>query len=777
MFGRRTSIFCLLAVSGLVRAQPGNCVGSIPITTFRLSATLPNSGGSPVWMPLRQLNNLPVGYRIRYQPGALPADLGKDAALALLMVPKTGDGQVTVLDPGPAASSSEWTVPFDTSVVLLVFAPQGFDQKRLTNLMSRDSALISALVEYADQTNDLEATLAELSQAEAGDDAAMHPGRVNAPYEQAILALLRNLNPSASSFDPFGTGRRAGPTSRMGQGANLFFENAGGIVPGGEILPTMKQFLMPDTEFRSVYGAGADSGSMTLCAQRQGRTRNKVAYVWAYRLTNAAAPSVSVAGDAHEMVDVPIGIRYDVPLRKNPGVNWELIRRITDWGLVPESGGAPLHLKTRMIPEEGVLRLDLRGFAGLPGVYHVDGRWDWGTLRLNGALRLHALGNLNAAQPTPESSDKLIAQTGLVALELTGTNLLFLDAAWMHRPNSERPIAVDLPSVHEGPPDRLRVEVDTDGLHPGAYFLALSRVDGTIVDIPVRLLPPVPRIDIAGLRVNLGDPSQTVSLTGSGLERIEALESPQALIDLSASDDTRRNAMVRLRAGVKEGERLEVAAKVNGMAGLLHFPGVLQVAAARPRILEAKAASPPDLGVAVKEGEIPVGSYTSFSLRLEPAKGTFSVRCEGAPPEKNLPLGFTVAGPGGLIVSFDPATAGSPDCKLMGRFETPELGASDPFLLGTVIRLPRIEKFTMTNDAATGGYYGVLEGWDLETIERTGWNAGMGLATSELPRAIAGQGAKQTLRIVMPWPSPSPKAPLFVWLRGEAQGRATRIAQ
>ena len=71
----------------------------------------------------------------------------------------------------------------------------------------------------------------------------------------------------------------------------------------------------------------------------------------------------------------------------------------------------------------------------------------------------------------------------------------------------------------------------------------------------------------------------------------------------------------------------------------------------------------------------------------------------------------------------------------------------------------------------------MLEGWDLETIERTGWNATLGLPTAELPRPIAGQGAKQTLRIAMPWPSPAPKSPLFVFLRGESQGRVTRITQ
>jgi hypothetical protein len=65
----------------------------------------------------------------------------------------------------------------------------------------------------------------------------------------------------------------------------------------------------------------------------------------------------------------------------------------------------------------------------------------------------------------------------------------------------------------------------------------------------------------------------------------------------------------------------------------------------------------------------------------------------------------------------------------------------------------------------------------LETVEKTGWDAARGLTVPELPRPIAGEGAKQSLRISMPWPSPTPKSPLFVWLRGESEGRATRITQ
>ena len=39
-----------------------------------------------------------------------------------------------------------------------------------------------------------------------------------------------------------------------------------------------------------------------------------------------------------------------------------------------------------------------------------------------------------------------------------------------------------------------------------------------------------------------------------------------------------------------------------------------------------------------------------------------------------------------------------------------------------------------------------------------------------------GDSARQTLRVVLPWPAPGPHAPLYVWLRGENQGRKTAVA-
>ena len=60
-------------------------------------------------------------------------------------------------------------------------------------------------------------------------------------------------------------------------------------------------------------------------------------------------------------------------------------------------------------------------------------------------------------------------------------------------------------------------------------------------------------------------------------------------------------------------------------------------------------------------------------------------------------------------------------------------------------------------------------------IEKTGWDAEHGVPVESIPTPIPGDAARQTLRVVLPWPAPAPHAPLYVWLRGEAAGRKTTV--
>jgi hypothetical protein len=573
----------------------------------------------------------------------------------------------------------------------------------------------------------------------------------------------------------------------MGKGADAFFQNAGGIMPGGGILPEVKNWLMPDTEFRAVYGVPGDGDGMTLCAQVQARTRNKMAYIWAYRLSAASAPAAAIAKSG----DAPLGMRVSIPLKLDKAADWRLLPRVYDWALVPEgSGNVPaLHIAVRSVEDDRTLQADLRKFPGGPGAYRLEGKWDWGTYRVAGTVRLHKLEDLNAARLTPESADRLIAGSGPVSLELTGADFLFVDKAWLHRAESSRQIPVDL-FAERTPTDRLRLDLDTDGLRPGSYLLALSRIDGNVSELPVRLLPPVPKI-ASGVRVNLSDREQIITLSGTGLDRIESLEIADAgvLRLMPASEEgTRRQASVRLPAGSKAGDRLNAAAKIDGMAQALRIPALLQVAPARPRIREAKVSLPRDLAISTREGEIPAGSWVSFALRVEPADAQPALTLDCAEPsrtlqgvklhagEKTVNAQLTPAGEGAWFLSLDPAAVGQSGCTLQAVAETEALGASDPSPLGKIVRLPRIESLTLTDERSPEGFIGSLKGFDLETIEKTGWDARGGVSVSELPRPVAGEGARQTLRIAMPWPSPTPKAPLFVWLRGETEGRATRTS-
>jgi hypothetical protein len=90
------------------------------------------------------------------------------------------------------------------------------------------------------------------------------------------------------------------------------------------------------------------------------------------------------------------------------------------------------------------------------------------------------------------------------------------------------------------------------------------------------------------------------------------------------------------------------------------------------------------------------------------------------------------------------------------------------------VRLPRIESFTLSGDTVGGGLYaGTLRGQSLELIERAGWTAEMGFPVQGTATPVAGSPGTQTLRIALPWPSPAPHAPLFIWLRDEHEARKT----
>jgi hypothetical protein len=130
-----------------------------------------------------------------------------------------------------------------------------------------------------------------------------------------------------------------------------------------------------------------------------------------------------------------------------------------------------------------------------------------------------------------------------------------------------------------------------------------------------------------------------------------------------------------------------------------------------------------------------------------------------------------------LYLSVDPGAVGYPGCRLAATAILDPEGRSDHFVLGRVIRVPRLDRFILTTEkVGDSSYAGTLEGRDLDVIEKAGWDAEHGVPVESIPTTVPGEPSRQTVRIVLPWPAPGPHALLYVWLRGETRGRKTVVA-
>jgi hypothetical protein len=210
-----------------------------------------------------------------------------------------------------------------------------------------------------------------------------------------------------------------------------------------------------------------------------------------------------------------------------------------------------------------------------------------------------------------------------------------------------------------------------------------------------------------------------------------------------------------------------------------------QVAGPKPKIVSAAAALPDNVPAALREGELPAGLYVSFTIKADNVEAPASITLNCSEPalslgalkvrlgDRNQGVKFVSAGAGTFYASLDPGTVGQSGCSLNAVMESESAGASAPFALGKVVRMPRIDSISWTDEKAAGGYVAILRGVDLERIEKAGWEGAQGVVVTDAPKAA--DRDTQTLRVVLPWPPPSPLAPLMVWLRGDAEGRKALV--
>lgn len=715
------------------------------VAQLQLEAQRP---GSALRIPLDRVNRLRQGDVVHLT--ASGADLEKSRAALLVL---TGKQELHVLDAVKANAPAQWTLPVDPAAVAVAFGPKGFDSGRMKTLVSKDGDLISQLAAYSEKTAQTELLLKALESGSTGDRAfdgalkglASTPGGTalnrSASMDQQTLAMLRALNPALHGYDPLATDQKQRwqqSATLASSVAGLFYGNYIGLAGGGAALMlNLRGMMFPRTELRSALLRGN-----TLCAAAKDAPRSRLGFLWARRLPGGDPPVLAPAGLAHAPAGMTGAIRFDVP-----GEQIAAAARAYRWRLVNAAGKAFEVQVTAPAAEKSLRIADVPE----PGLYTLEADWDWTPLRIPNALETHALPDLRDVRLSPDSADRLVMGNGPVRLRLEGAPLFFLDAAaWKKAGDAlAKPVAIPFAVAPDGASAEL--EIDTTGAAHAPYELTLTQRGGSRATLAVLMQLPPPVLEGLPLPAYRGE-RQAIVLRGQGVERIESIASANAHTEWRREE---RTLIVEPTAGTS----LEL--RVEGRNQPIVLTNALEIQAPRTRIVSVVKAAQPAGPVERRPNEIDAAQPLSFSLQFEGGGGEVEVACQGGAKIEGVET--RPIGAGSVYVTV-PAIRGG--CELAAA-----LGGSRPEAIGTVVALPHIDAFTLSDEeAGPQRYRGQLKGRQLERIARTGWTPDLPVDAAELP-APASDG--QRMNIVMPWPAPRPHAPLLVWLRGETLPRRT----
>lgn len=787
---------CLLGAA-IAAAVPPGCTGSASLGIFDLSVG-PFSQGAP--LPLKSVAEIRGGSRLIWNPVHLTPPTSGSAEVAAVLVPSE-DGNLITLEPHKASAPAEWQLPERPQVIALLYGPEGLSEGKIKSLVTRNRELLRELADYAEQSSEVESLVQQLADAQqsGGSAAAVLKGfssqyGVDAPKldtksssDQQAALLLKTVLPAANAYDPL-----AGHAAEVQQSgglaasvAGMFFGNPIALAAGGAALfQNLRTAMFPGTEFRSAFAQSAGTGSMALCTKSlAAKSKMRTAYLWAYRVPEIKKPAIALAGTPH----LPVGSNSTVKLSSS-GSSFKTLVLARDWRLLPVGGGDAI--KTKVGPAAaGSLELDLE--SNVPaGEYRLAATWDWESLEVGGTLDVRPYDGFTHVALADGEHNKLVEGSGTVKVKLTGADFEFLEKAELQSsvPDSK---PVDLSFVlplgkRGGPQNSVAVRLDTT--KRGSYRLLLAQSDGLTHEIPVTILPPNPKITNLPIHVNAGEKQEAIRLAGSGMERIEAISSEAGQIT-GEPDVHGWSGEIAPRAGVAPGSRFAVSLKVEGVDTPVSVPDAIEIVGPRPRIRSAQKSLAGALGVEIAPDELPAGTAVGLVLSVEHVHDTsrpkLELGCEAgeirqpltlSPGESSDGASLTFAGPGALYLSVDPGTIGYSGCRLAATLVLDPEGRSEPFVLGRIIRIPRLDKFTLTAEkVGDSSYAGILEGRDLDVIERAGWDTAQGIPVETIATPIPGDATRQTLRVVLPWPAPAPHAPLFIWLRGETAGRKTAV--
>jgi hypothetical protein len=267
---------------------------------------------------------------------------------------------------------------------------------------------------------------------------------------------------------------------------------------------------------------------------------------------------------------------------------------------------------------------------------------------------------------------------------------------------------------------------------------------------------------------------------------VKKLEAPNAILSLSppAANQTERSLTVELKSSPKPGTTLPITEYIEDRSESVQLPEALQVTGPLPVIASSKLSLPSQMAIAVRAEEFPAGYTLNVMLDVKniERKSLLRLGCaDGVGTTDTLHIGGQTAtwalqqlSPDQLFLAFD--TSGLPaGCSLQAVIDNGRGGSSQPATLANILRVPQVDSFTVADGPPENGTRPYqLTGLNLEMIEKMGWDDNNGVDVSGLPTPLPGQGLKQSIRIDLPDPL-SPDTVLYVWLRGDAKGRATIV--
>ncbi len=808
----RALLFFVLLLGTSRHSFASGCPTGVPIATLKLSA-LPAKGGPP--LPLNALNVASLGEKLRYEPVKLPDDLRSRARVSVIIVP-AGDADAkhfTVLAAQPVKDPAEWLIPQTASAIGLIFGSYGIDAKRVTSLVQKHPEIVTKLADYAEESTRVEALVQTLSQYEKSPPTGkslqsvlqgfsaqyglqLPPFDSKTASSQQVLGLLKAIAPAVNTQDPLLSRNdmvvKAGGLAES-VAVSYFGAPAALTVGGAALVQSLHSSLFPPTNFRSAFAQPSDSGATNLCSAKNEdkETRAHIDYIWMSRIPNQEAPNVSLKTDAHVLV----GMTSLITVSTATVAQLEHLSRARNWSLISGTTAIPVPVKINAGSSSGTIVLDLSESQLAPGQYQLTADWDWTPFRVNGTVEIHSPGDVVNVQLTAVSRDALISGTGPLQIRMTGIDFEFVDSIVLVQPGKpQKPILVQftLPKGKQlGSQPEMEAEVDTAKLVPGEYALTIRQVNGATGEVPITIHPPNPTLTEIPLRVNVGEAQQTIILHGRHLERIEKISSagaawilrqnPEGAVDLNV-----RSLTIKLSPTARKGDQLSAEIFVNGLAKPLRVDGMARIAGPRPKITGVTKSFASESGIELRDGEIPAGTPMSFALE---AKGVDShpvikLGCRNetdirrtiaiSPGDRNDSAELDVTGRSSFYLSVDPGVIGDSGCQLTAVVNDQETGTSEPFMLGRVTRLPHISSFMVTDEKlGEASFAGSLTGQDLQLISKASWSVEGGEPVQGIATPIPGNSREQTLKISVPWPPPAPRAPLYIWLRGENDARQT----